>query len=405
MESNAVYVREKGNLRRVGDIVLENPNPVSSCRRTDPFVHRKEHFIFIYDEEGSLRYTPKSLFNIALRFVADNIHHVDNLIGFPEQIADKLFATVEENGLFLKPDIAPKALGLFCDAYGEMVLGSLCLRNKFPLLHERIEEIKRFDKLKSLDLFGCRLGDSHELFHHLTSSSLGGTLIQLFIGGNGLSDAGLQRLTSPIRMKKKGLDCLQLLDISYNPISERSLRYIACLPKLIQLDVSGTSLELDSGLKTSIWNMLGLIYSEEPLDTFDHATCKTEGWAEQVINQWETNASQMSKQKKVDESRMSALRFFGRQKFVREVLNEKPQASGSADTDKKTKLHFHRPGNQSESPSATKPQVHSPSNNVNKRKRESEGRESSDPESQENVAPPLSKEDDEMLNSYLRIVP
>lgn len=29
-------------------------------------------------------------------------------------------------------------------------------------------------------------------------------------------------------------------------------------------------------------NLLGLIYSEKPLDTFDHSRCKTEGWAEQV---------------------------------------------------------------------------------------------------------------------------
>lgn len=43
---------------------------------------------------------------------------------------------------------------------------------RFPLLHERMDEIKSFQSLKSLDLFGCRLGDNHELFLHLTTSSL-----------------------------------------------------------------------------------------------------------------------------------------------------------------------------------------------------------------------------------------
>lgn len=130
MENSTIYVRERGNLRRVSGIVLAQPKPVSSCRRTNPLVLRKEHFIFTYNAEGSLRYTTKSLFDITLLFVADNIHHVDSLVGFPEQIGDRLFAAAEENRAFLNADISPKALRLFSDAYGEMVLGSLCLRNR-----------------------------------------------------------------------------------------------------------------------------------------------------------------------------------------------------------------------------------------------------------------------------------
>ncbi|KAM9323672.1 leucine-rich repeat-containing protein 42 isoform 2-T2 [Pholidichthys leucotaenia] len=343
MNNGPIYVRERGSLRRVSDIVLAEPKPgSSSCRRTNPFVPKKEHFIFTYNEEGSLRYTTKSLFDIALQFVTNNIHHVDSLVGFPEQIGDRLFAAAEENRVFLNPDIAPKALQLFSDAYGDMVLESLCLRHRFPLLHERMDEIKMFHSLKRLDLYGCRLGDNHELFPHLTSSSLA-SLIQLFIGDNGLSDAGLQRLTTPIRMMQKGLDSLQHLDISYNPVSEKALRYFTCLPKLINLDVSGTSMKLGAGLKKTMLNLLGLIPSEEPLDTFDHSRCKTEGWAEQVINQWEINGSQMPKQKKMDESRTSALRFFGRQRFVREALNVAHQTDENMEEDNCETLHFYRP--------------------------------------------------------------
>lgn len=133
MDSSTIYVRERGSLRRVSDIILAQPKPPtssSSCRRTNPFVLRKEHFIFTYNEEGSLRYTTKSLFDITLLFVADNIQHVDSLVGFPEQIGDRLFVAAEENRVFLNPDISQKALKLFSDAYGDLVLGSLCLRNR-----------------------------------------------------------------------------------------------------------------------------------------------------------------------------------------------------------------------------------------------------------------------------------
>ncbi|XP_078120378.1 leucine-rich repeat-containing protein 42 isoform X2 [Sander vitreus] len=406
MDNSAIYVRERGNLRRVSDIVLAQPKPVSSCRRTNPFVLRKENFIFTYNAEGSLRYTTKSLFEITLLFVADNIHHVDSLVGFPEQIGDRLFAAAEENRVFLNADISPKALQLFSDAYGEMVLGSLCLRNRFPLLHERLDEIKTFHSLKSLDLFGCRLGDDHEIFQHLTSSSLA-SLIQLFIGGNSLSDVGLQRLTAPIRMLRKGLDRLQLLDVSYNPISVRALRYLTCLPKLENLDVSGTSLKLGTGLKTTMWDLLRLNYSEKPLDTFDHLRCKTEGWAQQVVNQWETNSSQMPKQKKIDESRASALRFFGRQKFVREVLNAAPLVCESEEETKRERLHFFRPAAnnhipEKQTPSTTNNQAKPAWHNIKKRQRKSERCDSShqSPPTKRLSSSTLTAEDMDLLNSY-----
>ncbi|XP_041805603.1 leucine-rich repeat-containing protein 42 [Chelmon rostratus] len=407
MENSTIYVRERGNLRRVSGIVLAQPKPVSSCRRTNPLVLRKEHFIFTYNAEGSLRYTTKSLFDITLLFVADNIHHVDSLVGFPEQIGDRLFAAAEENRAFLNADISPKALRLFSDAYGEMVLGSLCLRNRFPLLHERMDEIKTFHSLKSLDLFGCRLGDDHEIFLHLTSSSLASSLIQLFIGGNCLSDAGLQRLTAPVRIMRKGLDCLQFLDVSYNPISERALRYLTCLPKLEKLDASGTGLKLGTRLKTIMQDLLGLTYSEKPLETFDHTRCKTEGWAEQVVNQWETNGSQMSKQKKIDESRTSALRFFGRQKFVRDVLNASPLVCENEEEAKRERLHFCRPAATGHVPekqtaSTTNHQAKPSWHNFKKRQRQSERCDSShqSPPAKRLSSSAFTAEDVELLNSY-----
>ncbi|XP_037537776.1 leucine-rich repeat-containing protein 42 [Nematolebias whitei] len=408
---NTMYIRERGSLRRVavGDIILAEPKPASSCRRTNPLVLRKEHFIFTYNDEGSLRYTTKSLFDITLLFVADNIQHVDSLVGFPEQIGDRLFAAAEENRAFLNPEISHKALKLFSDAYGGMVLGSLCLRNRFPLLHEWMDEIKTFHSLKSLDLFGCRLGDDHDIFQHLTSTSLAKSLNQLFIGGNNVSDVGLQRLTAPIRMMQKGLDRLLLLDVSYNPISERALRYLKCLPMLEKLNASGTNMKLGTGLKTTIWNVLGLIHSEKPLDSFEHSGCKTEGWAEQVVNQWETNGSQKSKQKKMEESRASALYFFGRQKFVRNVLNAAPLKSGSVDASSIEKLHFYKPaannhmkGEPEPVPRALNHQVTSPCFNPKKRKQESNSCDASRQSSPTKrlCSSAFTAEEMDLLNSY-----
>ncbi|XP_074544268.1 leucine-rich repeat-containing protein 42 [Halichoeres trimaculatus] len=408
MDSGTVYVRERGNLRRVSDIVLAQPKPVSSsCRRTNPFVLKKEHFIFTYNAEGSLRYTTKSLFDITLLFVADNIHHVDSLVGFPEQIGDRLFAAAEENHVFSNGDVSAKALQLFSDAYKEMVLRSLCLRNRFPLLHERMNEIRAFHSLKSLDLFGCRLGDNHEIFLHLTSSSLASSLIQLFIGGNNLSDAGLQKLTAPVRMLRKGLDCLQVLDLSYNPISERAFRFLTCLHKLEKLDLSGTSFKLGPRIKTTIWSLLGLSYSEEPLDTFDHVSCKTEGWAEQVVHQWETNNSHTPKQKKIEESRSSALRFFGRQKFVRDVLNAAPLVHQSTEDAKSETLHFYRPASNNHTPeklnpSATYRQAKQHGDSMKKRQRQLERCDLSpeSPSTKRLSSSALTAEDMDLLNSY-----
>lgn len=405
--SGTFYVRERGLLRRVGvnDIVLTETKPAASCSRTNPLILRKEHFVFTYNEEGSLRYTAKSLFDISLLFIADNIHHVDSLVGFPEQVGNRLFAAAEEKQIFTNPDIAPRALQLFNDAYRERVLSSLSLRNRFALLAERICEIKTFHSLKSLDLFGCRLGDSHDMFQHLTSESLS-SLIQLFIGGNNLSDMGLQRLTAPVRMMKKGLSQLQLLDISYNPISDKAIRFLTCLPKLQNLDVSGTNLKLCTSLKEALWDTMGLVHSEKPLAIFDHFCCKTEGWAEQVTKQWETSAALLPKQKKIQESRTSVSRFFGRQKFVREVLTAAPLVWNNEE-DSKEMIHFYKVATSNHSHFSqflrtTNTQKEMSSQNVKKRKLKSEYRESNphSPPAKQFSSSGLTEDDYDLLNSY-----
>ncbi|KAL0966551.1 hypothetical protein UPYG_G00296600 [Umbra pygmaea] len=341
--SGVVYVRERGQLRCVNGIVLAETSPAASARSTSScLAWKKEHFVFTYNNEGSLKYSAKSLYDIALLFVAYNIHHVDSLNGFPEQIGDRIFAVAEEKQIFSDPNAAPRALQLFSDAYGEVVLRSLCLRDRFPLLFEKMEEIKTFRSLKSLDLFGCRLGDSHDIFQHLTSDALSSSLAQLSLGGNSLSDQGLRRLTAPVRMLKRGLRHLEHIDLSYNPLTENAVGYLTCLPKLKGLDITSTNIQVSLFVKKTIRHSLGLVLSEKPLEVFDHSCCKTDGWAEQVISQWEFSASKLPSPKNVQDARKSALSFFGREKFVRGILSATHLVENEEE-EKTERIHFYKP--------------------------------------------------------------
>ncbi|XP_038650631.1 leucine-rich repeat-containing protein 42 isoform X1 [Scyliorhinus canicula] len=300
-EFGPIYVREKGqlhllngtsNLRSTGKskslrlfqkgftvkLCIEDGDKPSTCRT--------DHIVFTYTKEGSLRYSPKSLFDVVLGFIADNIQHVDSLIGFPEQIAEKLFIAVEARKKFVDPDTSTEALLKFSEAYGSLVLRSLCLRDRCLMVSEKLEEIQSFRGLMCLDLSSCKLGDEHELLTHLTSETLV-SLICLYLGDNGLSDSGLRKMTAPIRVKKKGLGNLEVLDLSDNPrISEHGIRYLCCFSKLRALAISGTGVAPDCSSVQTIQSKLSLFPAGEPLEEFKHSCCKTEGWAEQVVYQW-----------------------------------------------------------------------------------------------------------------------
>ncbi|TTH99991.1 Leucine-rich repeat-containing protein 42 [Bagarius yarrelli] len=305
--------------------------PPNECRKST------DHFVFTYNSEGSLRYTPRSLLDISLLFIADNIEHVESLIGFPEQMADKLFAAAEAKQKFAEPSTSTRGLQVFSEAYGDLVLKSLCLRERSLLLSERIEEIRVFQSLETLDLHGCRLGDSHEVFSHLTSEACS-RLVTLFLGANCLSDEGLRRLTAPVRVMKRGLENLQHLDLSSNRVTKKGLGYLTCFRKLRELNLSNTNVQMDSALKTFLRSKMSMVCSVSPLQTFTHSKCKTEGWAEQVINQWESKAAEFPL--KNETPRTNALQFYGREKFVREhvlsVCNDSPRE------ETRSVIHFHQ---------------------------------------------------------------
>ncbi|XP_041064814.1 leucine-rich repeat-containing protein 42 isoform X1 [Carcharodon carcharias] len=302
-EFGPIYVREKGQLHLLNGAsnlkasteksrslrLFQKGFTVKLCIEDGdkPSTCRTDHIVFTYTKAGNLRYSPKLLFDVVLGFIADNIQHVDSLIGFPEQIAEKLFIAVEARKKFVDPDTSTKALLKFSEAYGSLVLQSLCLRDRFLMVSEKLEEIQSFRGLMCLDLSSCKLGDEHELLMHLTSETLA-SLICLYLGDNGLSDSGLRKMTAPVRVIKKGLGNLEVLDLSNNPrISEHGMGYLCCFSKLRALDISGTCVTPNCSSIQTIQSKLSLFPAGEPLEEFKHTCCKTEGWAEQVVYQWE----------------------------------------------------------------------------------------------------------------------
>ncbi|XP_030061801.1 leucine-rich repeat-containing protein 42 [Microcaecilia unicolor] len=352
-DAGSIYVRENGTLHLVNKVssyannVAQKPRPcrlftkgfsVALCmNRGDEAsgIRKKDHFIFTYTREGSLRYSVKSLFNLVLGFISDNVCHVDSLMGFPEQISEALFSAAEARQKFSEPVTGLKSLQTFTEAYGSLVLSSLCLRSRHLLVSEKLEEIKSFQKLTCLDLSCCRLGDAHELLEHVTTLS---GLIQLHLKDNCISDAGLRKMTAPVRVMKQGLQQLELLDLSCNPkITDGGLKFLFCFSKLNSLDISDTGVKDSKAAILKIQTRLGLVQSKEPLKEFDHTDCKTEGWAEQVVLQWWEKA----KPKDTVKRRTEAQHFYGKRK---RVTTENRDQCTALDTELKASamLQFYR---------------------------------------------------------------
>ncbi|XP_066453625.1 leucine-rich repeat-containing protein 42 isoform X2 [Eleutherodactylus coqui] len=288
-----VYVRENSRLFLAGSHCAQIKAPplrlfskgfsVELCVKQDDTCKPKEKpFIFTYTKQGSLRYSAKPLFTLALDLIADNVQHVDSLLGFPEQVAERLFTAAEARQQFCHPQSGLVALRKFTEAYGDLMLSSLCLRGKYLLVSEKLEEIKLFHGLHSLDLSCCKLGDDHELLEHLSSDAMY-SLRELYLKDNCLSDIGVRKLTAPVRVLRRGLGKLTLLDMSCNPeITEKGVTFLLVFKQLMFLDISDTGVQDRIATCKKIQTSTGLVHSKTLLTQFDHVDCRTQGWAEQV---------------------------------------------------------------------------------------------------------------------------
>ncbi|KAI5938075.1 Leucine-rich repeat-containing protein 42 [Manis javanica] len=418
LDAGPIYVRENGQLHMVNLALdgvtssLQKPRPfrlfpkgfsVELCMNREDDTAQKEktdHFIFTYTREGNLRYSAKSLFSLVLGFISDNVDHIDSLIGFPEQIAEKLFSAAEARRKFTEPGAGLRALQKFTEAYGSLVLCSLCLRNRYLVISEKLEEIKSFRELTCLDLSCCKLGDEHELLEHLTNEALS-SVTQLHLKDNCLSDAGVRKMTAPVRVMKRGLENLTLLDLSCNPeITDAGIGYLFSFRKLNCLDISGTGLKDIKAVKHKLQTHIGLVHSKVPLKEFDHSNCKTEGWADQIVLQWERVTSEAMKPQEASEPRTAAQRFYGKR-----ARTEAPMKCPLADThmNSSEKLQFYK---------EKAPECHGPllkceavsSQEAKKNKKrafeEPEKEQSSSSQSSKQKYVCLTVEDWDLLNSY-----
>nr|Q0V9Y8.2 RecName: Full=Leucine-rich repeat-containing protein 42 [Xenopus tropicalis] len=361
-ETGPVYVRERGKLSVVGSHVSElRTRPcrlfskgfsVELCgKQEDTSRHRQKPFIFTYTKEGSLRYSAKSLFTLTLDLITDNIHYVDSLMGFPDQIAEKLFTAAEAKHKFFTPCNGVMALRKFTEAYGDLVLSSLCLRGRYLLISERLEEIKSFQCLRSLDLSCCKLGDEHELLEHLSSDPMS-SLTELYLKDNCFSDTGIRKMTASLRVLGKGLDALKVLDLSSNPgITDRGVLFLFGFKLLQFLDLSDTSIQDRSRTVKKIETKIGLVLSKKPIIQFEHRNCRTQGWAEQLLDQWENYIFSAIKPKDTLKSRKAAQQFYGKE------TKQNPLDSGICTLltpveQKQTHLQFFRPEEQKDSDSS-----------------------------------------------------
>ncbi|KAK1203391.1 LRC42 protein, partial [Pygoscelis papua] len=191
---------------------------------------------------------------------------------------------------------------------------------RYLVISEKLEEIKSFRELTCLDLSCCKLGDEHELLEHLTKEALS-SVKRLLLKDNSLSDAGLRRMTAPVRVLKKGLENLLVLDLSCNPkITDVGIGYLLSFKKLNCLDISETGVKDVNAVIKRIQMQIGLVHSKVPLKEFDHTNCKTEGWAEQTVLQWEQAVMEAIKPQDTLRSRTAALHFYGKTHRIEEVV-------------------------------------------------------------------------------------
>ncbi|XP_036035368.1 leucine-rich repeat-containing protein 42 isoform X2 [Onychomys torridus] len=372
VDPGPVYVRENGQLHMVNLALdgvknsLQKPRPfrlfpkgfsVELCMNREDTAQKEktDHFIFTYTREGNLRYSAKSLFSLVLGFISDNVDHIDSLIGFPEQIAEKLFSAAEARQKFTEPGAGLRALQKFTEAYGSLVLCSLCLRNRYLVIAEKLEEIKSFRELTRLDLSCCKLGDEHELLEHLTNEALS-SVTQLHLKDNCLSDAGIRKMTAPVRVMKRGLENLTLLDLSCNPeITDAGIGYLFSFRKLNCLDISGT------GLK--------------------------------IVLQWERVSVEAVRQRKDAEPRKAAQYF-----YQKRALSEASRKCPLADTHMNSsgKLQFYR----EKAPDCHGPLLSQESKSKKRAFEESEQEQKAPPQSAKQKCVCLAAEDWGLLSSY-----
>lgn len=168
-DTGYLYIQEHGQLRSLHGLETKCIPPV---RRLGPHLDENiETFLpnkLTYDIEACTHKVPK-LLNLCIDFVAENVHLLDSLVGFPEIVGKSLFDAVDQHSKFARLTIENfHSFCVFLQAYGSIVLSAINLENcDMFVTRTLIEYPSLFLTVNKLDLSGCKLG-----WHSLHLSAL-----------------------------------------------------------------------------------------------------------------------------------------------------------------------------------------------------------------------------------------
>ena len=106
----------------------------------------------------------RSLFQLCLSFIGNNVACIDSLVDFPESIGKLIFSAAIEGKAFqhLSDSDSSKVLKKFNRAYGQLLLDELSITN-YLVLESHLESFCSFSHITKLNIAGCHIGDRHEV--------------------------------------------------------------------------------------------------------------------------------------------------------------------------------------------------------------------------------------------------
>ena len=221
----------------------------------------------------------ETLRSMSMTYVCENISLVDSFEGFPSEIAKEIFEKCLNIKFkdFTNNDEQSKIIDLFTEAYPDEFLTSCRMINSLITINEIDEQIPFLIKgLRSLDLSGCNLGDSHDVLPLLKTCR---ELKILSLADNDLTYKGLRAVFG---INRKETIKLQCLDVSRNfSISHIGITsYVANIPSVQDIIVSAHPSKL-SEWKSNLASSNFTIQK-----TIDNPEISNEGWAADLIEKW-----------------------------------------------------------------------------------------------------------------------
>ena len=289
---NTIYDNQRG-LKRPNDNNNNNEDDVgvvyyrsSAGLRSPPGYSPKRANRRRPTEKDKITLREGSLFNMCLKFMSLNIDLLDSLHGLPDMIGEQVFAACvryealvflldADGGLTTSDRIKVRVLGLFDEAYNEMLLSRMSLRG-VPLAIDVAPIIAPFRNIVDLDVSDRLVSDGV-----LCAISKFHCLERLVMQNTGLSDSCVVKMIRPYRVFSDNPQELEHLDIAGNPgVANQSLEGVLTVFKQLKwFDVSGCGVTMHQSttyeLRQFGWKRAHNTQSFEPIDN--------KGWAAPIF--------------------------------------------------------------------------------------------------------------------------